>query len=764
MASERIQNILTSVNKRVQQLMEVDRFYVALYDPVRAELEFPLVVDNDKLVETSQTRWTVRPYQGRALLPDRVIDQRMPLLFEHDLAIEIEEAEVEYWPPDGYPLSWLGVPMIFEDQVIGILVAENQNKVGAFGERGKSVLSTIARQAAIAIETARLYEGLERKIASLSAMNEMGQRLTAGIRLSEPEILELIYEQATKVMDTKNMYIALYDEATDTVSFGLAFLDERHVDVAIEKGWQARSAGQGRTEWIIRHREPLFSTTRAESKAWYDQPGRKEYIGQPFASWLGVPMMVGEEVLGVIATYDKAQEYVYDEDDKQVLSLMASQAAVAIENARLLDRETQRAQQLAALQEIGVKLTSQLDLEEVLAPIAQNANIIMSADFSTLFPYDAGQGKFEGGIRKGKAEVVPSTPSNTGLAARIAKTQGAVFAEDATRPSGVKRAFLRNKGVRSFAGVPLVIRGRTVGVLFVNFLETHSFSQEDQETLRLLANQAAVAIENARLYRQLTEKVIELEHAQSDIADRERELVMSGIAMDFIHAVNNLAGPIAPWVTLIKKRLGPETRSDPKVVEYLDNIVREVALVLREAYELRKPLTEPEMIDLEELVGSIVGQIEMMVSPDAEIVFEAEPGLPYVYAVKRQLATAFHSIIHNATRAISGQGRISIKLQQDEDDTGRGEFISIQISDTGCGVPGDKLVSIFQYGTSYWPDGKSTGYGLWRAQGIIQSIGGSISVKNNTPDKGCTFTALLPIAEVDTDSVSDSDSEDVNDV
>lgn len=351
MASERIQKILTSVSDKVQRLMDLDRFYVALYDSIRAELEFPLVVDKGDLAETGQTPWTMRPYQGYAWLPDRVIDQQAPLLFEHDLVKEIEEAEVEYWPPDGYPQSWLGVPMIFEKQVIGILVAENRRKAGAFGERGKGVLSTVARQAAVAIESARLYERLERKITSRSALNEIGQRLTASIRLSEPEILELIYQQASRVMDTDNMYIALYDGATDTVWFPLAFLGGRPVDVAEEEGWQPRQAGKGRTEWIIRYREPLFSFTSGESKAWYKQPGRREYIGQPFASWIGVPMIVGEEVLGVIATYHATQEYVYDEDDLEILSLMASQAAVALENARLYAHLVEVYQDLREAQE-----------------------------------------------------------------------------------------------------------------------------------------------------------------------------------------------------------------------------------------------------------------------------------------------------------------------------------------------------------------------------------------------------------------------------
>ena len=748
MASERIQKILTLVNNRVQQLMEVDRFYVALYDPVRMKLEFPLVVDNGDLAETSQTPWTTRPYQGR-MLPDRVIDQKEPLLFEHDWTKVTEEAGVEYWPGDGHPLSWLGVPMIFEEQLIGVLVAENRNKVGAFGERGRSVLSTVARQAAIAIENARLYERLERQVTSLSALNEIGQQLTAGIRLSEPEVLELIYQQASQVMDTNNMYIALYDEETDTTWFALALLHGRRVDVATEEGWQPRSGGQGRTEWIIRHREPLVSSTWAETEEWYKQTGHINYVRQPFASWIGVPMIAGEKVLGIIATYN-TQEYAYDEDHLQVLSSIASQAAIALDNARLYEnleeRVRERTQQLAALQEIGVTITSQLDLEEVLGSIAENANVVMSADFTTLFPYDAGQGKFERGIRKGEIEVVPSTPSNTGFSTSIAQTQKAVFAEDAEKHPSVKLTFIRNKGVKSFAGVPLVVRGRTVGILYVNFLETHSFAQEEKETIGLLANQAAVAIENARLYHELERKIEELEQAQSEIANKERALVLTSIAADFVHRMNNLAGTIPNWVGLIKRLLRLTGGGDKRVLQYLDRISIETKVLLQEARRLRDPLAKPEKVDIDKLARSIIAQIKFITEPKIQISYESDMDQVYVLGAKSQLSDALFNVIDNAVKSISGEGQVAVKLRKDANQPER--FIHIEISDTGIGIPQDKLAKIFELGTSYRSGGEGMGYGLWRTKNIVEGLGGDVHA-SSTMGKGTTFRITLLIMSLD---------------
>ena len=164
-------------------------------------------------------------------------------------------------------------------------------------------------------------------------MNKLGQTLTASIDLEEEQIVKLIYEQASKLMHTENMYVALYEKSTDEVSFPLMFIDgKRHEEPSRKAG-----IGKGRTEHIIRTKEPLLIHTEEKSKAWYEEPGRKEYIGEPFASWLGVPIAIGDQVLGVIATYHKTENYVYDEDDQAVLEAIASQAAIALQNIRYVD-------------------------------------------------------------------------------------------------------------------------------------------------------------------------------------------------------------------------------------------------------------------------------------------------------------------------------------------------------------------------------------------------------------------------------------------
>ena len=301
--------------------------------------------------------------------------------------------------------SEIAVPLIFHDEVIGTLNTESHN-LGAYSELDMVTLRIIADVATIAIrvvedieeittqvqiKTAELQNSnlelirkseelerkseelrkrneelfhinyrLERRNNSFEALTQISQQLTANVRFGEEEILKIIHKEASKIMDTDNMYIALYDPKQKIVSFGLAFVDGRPVDIKKDKGWEPRTNGHGRTEWIINKKSPILNYTKDDAENWYKQPDAKEYIGQTFASWLGVPITFGDEVLGVIATYHKTEEYKYDPDDLKVLTLMARQAAIALQNARLIHQLDDRIIELDKIRELGEDLSKSI--------------------------------------------------------------------------------------------------------------------------------------------------------------------------------------------------------------------------------------------------------------------------------------------------------------------------------------------------------------------------------------------------------------------
>jgi GAF domain-containing protein len=510
---------------------------------------------------------------------------------------------------------------------------------------------------------------------------------------------------------------------------------------------------------------------------WYAKNGGTDYIKEPFASWVGVPMIAGDAVLGVIATYHKTLDYVYTRDDQEILSLLANQAAVALENARLyadLEERTQQLQkrtqeledrtrqvlernrQLAALQAIGVKMTSQLDLTEVLGSITEQANAIMSASFATLFPYDAAQDQFEAGYRKGHADVEPSIPSNSGFTARIVKTRQPMFVEDALNEPGVKRTFIEGKGVKSFAAVPLIMKDKVLGVLYVNYLATHTFSSDERETLSLLGNQAAVAIENARLYTEMEQRVVERTQAwqtardEAAVAERkrldaEKWAELGKTAGSLAHRIGNKGGIIRVSIGDVKDRLREQGIQDEVLLEKVETIARNNEYLLEMSDLLFKPVQASTAETTRMSLGLLLAEAIKSAEIPQEVQVEVGAGvslLPDVPA-NRSFVEVFTEIIINALTAMEASPQKVLTID------GRvvNDSVEISFADTGSGIPDDKLERLFDLFTqlSDKPIGAGRrGFGLWWVRSFLSSIGGEIMGKSEL-DSGSVFTIRLPL-------------------
>jgi len=432
--------------------------------------------------------------------------------------------------------------------------------------------------------------------------------------------------------------------------------------------------------------------------------------------------------LGIISLQNDEVENLYGGDDIAVLQTLAGQVAVALENARLYADLADSNKQLAALQDIGVKLASQLDQREVLEAIVQHAAQITGADFFTLFPYDPDKSVFENGIRRGKIEEEPAIPSSNGFAAEIAKRQQGIFVQDVEQRPEFKRQSAQGQITRAFAGIPLISRGKSVGVLYVNYVETHLFSQKEQEIIQLLANQAAVAIENARLYSKLLT-------AQTRIAETEAVFVRANLAADLVHRMNNVAGTIPIWVELIRREL-PE--SNQEILDYLTNIEGDIYGILGAAEQIKEQ-PEKQRVDLRETVKSVVNSAGLQY-PEMDIKLDCKEELLPVLVIPSELQHALWSIVQNGIEAMSGKGSLEVRIARKRE--GGKNNVHINVKDEGTGISVEIAQRLFS--PFFTTKVGHTGYGLWRSKQTIEGIGGRIEFINN-PDQGTTFTVVIPI-------------------
>ncbi len=230
--------------------------------------------------------------------------------------------------------SMIVAPLIIKGEPVGVLSAVRLADEPSFGERELGLLNMLAGQASVAVQNARLFEERKRQIFELSILNQTGQALSSTLRIED--LVRLIHHQVARVMDADNFYIALYDAQQDQVWFPLIYDDGMPVVTPqMEPSpleWSGRSSRCRLTEHIIRTREPLWFPNRVEERI--SELG-VEKTGRVARSWLGVPILSGEQVLGVIAVQSYERENAYDREHLELLMTIASQAAVAIRNAQL---------------------------------------------------------------------------------------------------------------------------------------------------------------------------------------------------------------------------------------------------------------------------------------------------------------------------------------------------------------------------------------------------------------------------------------------
>ncbi len=388
----------------------------------------------------------------------------------------------------------------------------------------------------------------ERLVAELTILNEIGRALASTVR--QDDLLELIYQQVGRVMDTRNFSIALYDEAEDTIHFPLA------IKAGQPQAWRSWRGGSGPVEHVIRTRQPLLIARDVRER--FQELGIT-FPGEVPCSWLGVPLQVGNQITGVIAVHSYEPARGYDEGHQRLLTTIAAQAAVALENTRLLQKSERRARELSTLYAVGQVITSSLELDTVLDRIMHAAVELLEVEAGSLVLVEPASQDLVFRIALGaKSEQVQGLrlPSGTGVMGQVVATGQAVIVNDAQSDPRFYRGTDALSGfrTRSILAAPLTSHDQTIGVVEVmNRTDGQPFLPEHRDLLTAFAAQAAIAIENAQIYQRTDEAlarrvreltaIAEVDHRLSATLDFEG--VNALVIAEAIRATNASAGMVA---------------------------------------------------------------------------------------------------------------------------------------------------------------------------------------------------------------------------
>ncbi|MBN2147428.1 MAG: GAF domain-containing protein [Anaerolineales bacterium] len=387
----------------------------------------------------------------------------------------------------------LSVPMSWHSKVTGVLQVVDEIERRRFTQEDSELLSLFADQAAIALENMRLLE-VERGIRERAeALRDAAA--VFGFTLSLEQVVQAVLDQLRRVLHFDSGSTMLVEDGRIVFQTWWGF--DQYADISILKNISFDLATDQTCGEVVRSGKPLVICNVKQDPRW-----QVTTLGAHINSWLGVPLWVRDRVIGLLSL-DRTSPDGFSEEEIVIAQTFALHSAVAIENARHFEAEEQRATELLALRQASLTLTASLDLEEVLYAMLQSALAFLpGAHNSYIYLYHDDTRRLTFGaalLPDGKrGEPVPE-PRQDGLTYTVARTGEVMVIPNMRGHPLFADAPFHWEG--AMVGLPLKIGQRVVGVMNISYPQPHRFTDAELRVLGLLGDQAAIAIENASLYK-----------------------------------------------------------------------------------------------------------------------------------------------------------------------------------------------------------------------------------------------------------------------
>ncbi len=725
----KLEEQLKIIYEQAVSIMPADHFYVALYrkktKEADAEIEFVFNIQDNRPA----------PFRSRSYakgLTEYILENRQPLLIKKNIREFVSKLGLKVDIVGTPAKSWLGVPLIVRDEIIGVMSVQSVAKEDAYDEEHLDFLISLASQASGAIDNARTYRELEKRLTELSVLNEISTAVTSTLNIEE--LYKHIHDQLGRLVKVENFYIALYDSKSDTVSCPYSIENGKKIETGSGE-WATRKAGNGVTEYVIRTGKPhLF---QGDSQAQLAELGI-DHIGKPANSWVGAPLIVRNQVIGVMALQGFSKDTVYTHKHLKLLQLVANQAAQAIENARGYQELESRFTELSVLNEISRTISSTLDINELYEEVHEQTKRLMYADnlYIAIFDKERDEVSFPYVFENGERQPVdhedwqPRKSAN-GLTEFVIKTAKPQLIMGDPKSVGIDT--LGNPS-NAWLGVPLIARNEVIGVIAVQSFESNKlYTDRDMRVLQMIANQAAPAVENARAYGTL----------EARVAERTAELQKSNEALeDFVYTVtHDLKAPlraILGFSQFLKEDFGPLLPEEGQMyVNRMGQSAKRMERLINDLLELSRVgrIKNPyEETDIDKLLSETISTL----APDQKVAIMIEGPMPSIICDRVRIGQVFANLISNAIK-YNDKERAEITIGFDE----RDHEVEFFIKDNGPGIDERHFEKIFKIFQRLSNDEGGTGIGLALVKKIIENHKGKIWVESELTS-GTTFRFILP--------------------
>lgn len=425
--------------------------------------------------------------------------------------------------------SLLIVPVVLKKKVIASISLDMTRKNRVFYQDEIELFRKLADQVAVAI-------GKARYLKELSVLNKIARDIgtTDPVSLNITEMLGKVRQHASKLLDVTNFYIALYDEEKEEYSFPYHDSVKEKVDSVPKEKMR-----KGLTEYVRNTKKPILVDKKVDQQL--TEEGKIELVGEPSSIWLGAPLIARGKVLGVMVVQDYHNEKAYDEHDLDVLETIATQTAIAIDNAKLFRDAQSRIRDQEILNNIVQTISTKLDTRDLFRTMVIQIAEKLNCSHCTIFLSEKKkeEKKLVPQISHGKfSKQVMSRTFNLdeGLAGWVFQHGESIITPDARNDTRYAKARHRLKKPRSMLVAPVKVGNRTIGVISADQDEKNWFHESDRQLVDTLAQHAGIAIERALGLNLLTEVGLQL------ISSEDENKILQRVVAGAIELTNTITG------------------------------------------------------------------------------------------------------------------------------------------------------------------------------------------------------------------------------
>lgn len=687
---------------------------------------------------------------ARSPLPEsllwQALQQREPLL--------LDEQQQPIVMSDGQPLVGTAalLPITVQDEALGLLMAR-VHAPGRLTDESLNYLRVVASyigvsihsqqirddvqrrakayEAGAATKQTHLYSQAKRRLDELSTFHQIVLQLNTPLELEN--VLEEITEAALKLVEANNLHIYLWDEEKDEFTFCSALWRNGSREPAVKAPRK-----DGLTATVVHSGEAIIID---------DANNHPLYRGADASAWgvqaiAGFPLRHSGKVIGAF-TVTYVEPHVFGPDERLLMNLLADQAAIAVENARLFSDAQQRLRSMSALVDMAKQVTGNLRVDVVLQTTVQTLQKLLRARASTiaLLSEDG-----EDLIVEAAAGIKPQfhrvrIKLGEGISGRAVKERRMIYIQDTYREPDF---LFFDDVLRSLLVVPLITRNEVIGTLTVDSDRPQAFSSSDTQLLMIAAAQVSIAIANARLFEALEDRAAELAVAYEELKENDR--LKDELVQNVSHELRTPLTFIRGYVDLLADgEMGDLAPDQQRALRIVAEKTGEVTRLVEDIMSLQRIDSANLMCQqfaMNVLLESAVEWHKLNASERGlELIFRPTASKGIVEADRGRINQVLDNLIGNAMKFSPDGGAIELRMVERKND------VLVVVSDEGIGVSPDKLDRIFD--RFYQIDGSSrrrfggAGIGLAIVKRIVDAHNGDIWIKSEV-GAGSTFYFTVP--------------------